>query len=65
MFTNRRSYALAKDQPILEQARRRRRGRKATSRRTEADFWKTFNIDKFAADWRRGVGKRQRQPRAA
>jgi hypothetical protein len=49
---------LAKDQPIL----RRRRRRKATNadqvERIQRDFWKHFDLEKFAGDWRRGVGLR-------
>lgn len=47
MFTDRRSYSLSKDQPILEQARRRRAQRVPRSPRTEAEFWKAFNLEKL------------------
>ena len=49
---------LAKDQPIL---RRRRRRKSATAEqldRIQRDFWKYFDLDKFASDWQRGVGRR-------
>lgn len=54
--TNRAPVRLAKDQPIL---RRRRRRRAVTAERLEMiqrDFWKHFDLEKFAMDWRRGVG---------
>ena len=44
---------LAKDQPILERARRRPARRQP---RPETDFWRHFDLDKFARDWRRGAG---------
>lgn len=48
---------LAKDQPIL---RRRRRKRVSPYRveKIQRDFWKNFDLDKFAQDWRRGIGLR-------
>jgi hypothetical protein len=47
MFTDRRSYSLSKDQPILDQARRRRAHRHPVSRRGESEFWKSFNVEKL------------------
>ena len=47
MFTDRRSYSLSKDQPILEQARRRRARRLPRAPRTEAEFWRAFNLEKL------------------
>lgn len=53
MYSDRRpSYSLAKDQPILQQARRRR-SHLARANRPESTFWKSFNLDKFARDWSR------------
>lgn len=54
--TSRAPVQLAKDQPIL---RRRRRRRSPSTREIELiqkDFWKFFDLEKFATDWRRGVG---------
>jgi hypothetical protein len=48
MFTNRRSYSLSKDQPILEQARRRAH-RRAGSKRSESEFWRSFKLEKLCA----------------
>jgi hypothetical protein len=47
MFTDRRSYSLSTDQPILKQARRRRAHRHSASRRGESEFWKSFNMEKL------------------
>jgi hypothetical protein len=53
MFTDRRrSYSLSKDQPILQQARRRR-SHLSRVNRPESEFWKSFNLEKFARDWGR------------
>ena len=60
MFADRRrSYSLSKDQPILEQARRRRAAHSIRPPRPESEFWASFNLDKFARDWGRGVGTRK------
>jgi hypothetical protein len=47
MYTDRRSYSLSKDQPILDQARRRRAHRRSSPRRGESDFWTSFNVEKL------------------
>lgn len=47
MFTDRRSYSLSKDQPILQQARRRRARRVSGRNRTGSEFWKNFNVEKL------------------
>lgn len=57
MIPDRRTYSLAKDQPILREARRRRTPSAVDRERMEVDFWRHLDLDKFAADWRRGVGK--------
>ena len=49
---------LAKDQPILRRRRRRKAPSAEQLERLQRDFWKNFDLDKFAADWRRGVGVR-------
>lgn len=59
MLTDRRSFALAKDQPILRNSRRRSRAKGQDRDLLEIDFWKNFNLEKFAADWQRGLGKRR------
>lgn len=46
MIRSRREYSLAKDQPILERARRRTRAR--VKNRSEADFWLLFDLERFA-----------------
>lgn len=58
MIPDRRTYALSKDQPILKRARARGRVPIAAQRpeQVEADFWRSFDLEKFARDWRRGVG---------
>lgn len=48
---------LSKDQPLLRR-KPRRAPKGGRTDRAEIDFWKHFNVDKFAQDWRRGVGKR-------
>lgn len=40
---------------------RRRRTRKSRSmdlEKVQRDFWLHFDLEKFASDWRRGLGKR-------
>jgi hypothetical protein len=59
MGTSHQPIRLAKDQPILQ--KRRRTSRRATStdlETLERNFWHFFDLEKFAADWRRGVGTR-------
>jgi hypothetical protein len=51
------SVSLQKDQPILRRRRRRRRNDAASMDRLKKDFWKHFDLEKFAMDWRLGVGK--------
>jgi hypothetical protein len=50
------SVGLAKDQPILRQRRKRKPVSAATLERLQKDFWKHFDLEKFARDWRVGVG---------
>lgn len=50
------SVSQQKDQPILRRRRRRRRVDAATMDRVKKDFWKHFDLEKFATDWRLGVG---------
>ena len=52
-----REFKLAREQPILKRARRRRALLAAPPRRPETDFWRSFNLDKLARDWRRGPGR--------
>jgi hypothetical protein len=54
-----RGFTLAEQQPILEKARAPRRPRRTAPERAESEFWRSFNLEKFAADWRRGVGRRK------
>jgi hypothetical protein len=49
MFANRPSYSLSKDQPILQQARRRRAHRRPGRQRAESDFWKLLSVEKLCA----------------
>jgi hypothetical protein len=56
-----RSYQpvrLAKDQPILRRKPRTKPVRPADIERLQSDFWRHFDLEKFASDWRRGVGGR-------
>lgn len=57
MNSERTRIRLSKEQPILDRARRRRAKRPAAVR-SETDFWQHFDLDKFARDWQRGLGKR-------
>jgi hypothetical protein len=59
MLTERRNFTLAKDQPILRSSRRRSRAKGQDREHLEIDFWKSFNLEKFARDWQRGVGRRK------
>lgn len=61
MIPDRRQYALSKDQPILEQARRRKKGTTKDRDALEVEFWTKFPLEKFARGWEREVGKRTRQ----
>lgn len=54
--TSRAPVQLAKDQPILRRRRRRRSSSEKQMDRIQKDFWKYFDLEKFATDWRRGVG---------
>lgn len=56
MIPVRRQYQLSPDQPILQRNRRRRRA--AVRVRPETDFWKHFDVEKLARDWRLGLGKK-------
>ena len=56
------SYApvgLAKDQPILRRARRRKPADASQLERLQRDFWRYFDLEKFATDWRNGVGTKR------
>ena len=53
MIPDRRQYALSKDQPILEQARRRKKGTTMDREALEVEFWTKFPLDKFARGWQR------------
>lgn len=53
------SVSLQKDQPVLRRRRRARRADAETMARLQKDFWKHFDLEKFAMDWRMGVGKPQ------
>ncbi len=56
MSRNYAAVGLAKDQPILRQRRRSRRPSAAAVERLQKDYWRFFDLEKFANDWRRGVG---------
>ncbi|MEX2582067.1 MAG: hypothetical protein WD766_02265 [Gemmatimonadota bacterium] len=56
MSTNYHPVRLA-DQPILRR-RRRRKSKPIDMERLQRDFWKHFDLEKFASDWREGVGRR-------
>ena len=49
---------LAKDQPILRRRRRRKGVSAEQIERLQRDFWRYFDLEKFANDWRSGVGIR-------
>ena len=57
MSTSYRPVRLAKDQPIMKR-RARRKSRPVDLERIQRDFWKHFDLEKFASDWRGGVGAR-------
>lgn len=57
MTTSFSPVRLAKNQPILQRRRRRRTATAVDLERLQRDFWKHFDLEKFARDWRRGVGK--------
>ena len=48
----------AKEQPILRRRHRRAKRRAADVERIQGDFWRHFDLEKFASDWRSGVGIR-------
>lgn len=52
MIPDRRTYSLSQDQPILREARRHRKGTARDRDAMEAEFWKNFNLDKLARDWK-------------
>ena len=52
---DRRQYSLAKDQPILQEARRRKKGTSMDREALEVEFWKKFPLEKFASGWQREV----------
>jgi hypothetical protein len=57
MFSIGRSrIQITKEQPILEQARRRRRKRRVREN-LEAEFWRHFDLEKLAVGWRNAVGR--------
>lgn len=47
MITDRRTYQLSKDQPILREAGRRRRRETLDREWLEADFWRNFDLEKL------------------
>jgi hypothetical protein len=49
---------LSKDQPYL---RRRRAPAPDAPARTELDFWRHFDLEKFARDWRRESARARKQ----
>src|SRR5687768_5102301 len=49
------SVTLQKDQPVLRRRPRRRRADAETVARLQKDFWKHFDLEKFAMDWRGGL----------
>jgi hypothetical protein len=55
MITTRPTVRLAKEQPILRR-RRRRRTKPIDMAKVQRDFWRHFDLEKFASDWRRGIG---------
>ena len=57
MIPDRRQYSLSKDQPILQEARRRKKGRTIDRDALEVEFWTKFPLDKFARGWQREVAK--------
>jgi hypothetical protein len=57
MISHRRNFEIAREQPHLRPRRTGRRARVVDPVRAEIDFWRSFNLEKFAQDWRRGVGK--------
>ena len=57
MIPDRRQYALSKDQPILEQARRRKKGTTVDREALEVEFWTKFPLEKFAAGWQAAVAR--------
>jgi hypothetical protein len=63
MIPDRRTYALSTDQPILREARRHKKGATRDSEAIEVEFWKNFNLEKFARGW--DVAVKKRTPRAA
>lgn len=58
MIRKTRDYTLSADQPILRRNRKRRK-RAADAERMEATFWRSFDLEKLARDWREAL------PRAA
>ena len=48
---------LAEEQPIFRRSRRRRAVDPRDLERSQKDFWQHFDLEKFAADWQRGIGK--------
>ncbi|MEX2570164.1 MAG: hypothetical protein WD737_02595 [Gemmatimonadota bacterium] len=57
MSRNYQTVRLAKDQPILRRNRRRRKSRPVSLERLQRDFWKHFDLEKFASDWRSEIGR--------
>jgi hypothetical protein len=57
MSTMHRPIRLAKEQPILRR-RPRRRPKPVDIEKLQRDFWQHFDLEKFAQDWRSGVGLR-------
>jgi hypothetical protein len=59
---NRNQY-IAPPRPKQSILSRRANARSKVPPPSEADFWRSFNLDKFARDWRRGVGRPKTSPR--
>ena len=57
MIPDRRQYSLSKDQPILQEARRRKKGKAVDREALEVEFWTKFPLEKFARGWQREVAK--------
>lgn len=56
----RETIRLSKDQPILQRNKRSlfRRRKRGDAREMECDFWRHFDLEKFATGWREVLGKR-------
>jgi hypothetical protein len=59
MITDRRAYRPASGQPVLRRTANRRHSTLALTPEREAEVRRGFDLERFAADWRRGVGTRR------